>query len=268
MLKQMAETLESLGFRRLEAAGLKPRHVDALVDHWHTEVSARTGRLISTGAIKNRMSHLRWWARQVGKPNMIPKNNDALGIARRVYASNVSRAQTLSEAHKALIPCPYIRASLALQAAFGLRREEAMKIQPDVADKGDFLHLQGSWCKGGRPRSVPILTDSQRVVLDHAKVVASNGSMIPAHLSYAQHLRSWSKQTTAAGLPHTHSLRHAYAQERYLTLTGNHAPIAGGRGYYDLSTAADREVDNRARRQIALELGHVRISITNVYLGR
>jgi integrase len=66
--------------------------------------------------------------------------------------------------------------SLRLQAAFGLRREEAIKIQPRWADRGDHLQLKASWTKGGRERTVPIRTAAQRALLEQAKQLAGSGS--------------------------------------------------------------------------------------------
>ena len=51
--------------------------------------------------------------------------------------------------------------SLKLQAAFGLRREESIKIRPEWADRGDRLALKASWTKGGREREIPIRTAEQ-----------------------------------------------------------------------------------------------------------
>lgn len=49
--------------------------------------------------------------------------------------------------------------SLELQREFGLRREEAVKLVPRLADQGDRLVLKDSWTKGGgKPREVPIRT--------------------------------------------------------------------------------------------------------------
>lgn len=59
----------------------------------------------------------------------------------------------------------HVRMSLELQRAFGLQREEAMKCQPNYADRGDHLMLKASWTKGGKPRTIPIRTDQQRDVL-------------------------------------------------------------------------------------------------------
>jgi hypothetical protein len=74
--------------------------------------------------------------------------------------------------------------SLRLQAAFGLRREESIKIEPAAADQGDRIVLKASWTKGGRRREIPIRNEEQRTLLDHAKRLAGSGSLIPPHLRY------------------------------------------------------------------------------------
>ncbi|MFO1320472.1 MAG: integrase domain-containing protein [Burkholderiales bacterium] len=53
----------------------------------------------------------------------------------------------------AKITDPHIALSLRFQAAFGLRREESLKIRPGIADQGSVLVMQTSWTKGGRPRN-------------------------------------------------------------------------------------------------------------------
>jgi hypothetical protein len=64
-----------------------------------------------------------------------------------------------------------------------------------------------------------------------------------------------------------HGLRHAYAQQRYLELTGWPSPQGGGPSKKDL-TPAQQQADQLARLAISRELGHVREQITAVYLGR
>ena len=66
--------------------------------------------------------------------------------------------------------------SLRLQQAFGLRREESIKIRPSGADQGNALRLQASWTKGGRERVIPIGMLEQRAVVDQAKKPADGGS--------------------------------------------------------------------------------------------
>ena len=73
VLMQAAETLHGLGYRGLRARGLKGRHVEALAAEWR-----RQG--LSTGTLKNRMGHLRWWAAKVGKPGILRRDNASYGI--------------------------------------------------------------------------------------------------------------------------------------------------------------------------------------------
>ena len=75
VLAQAAETLHALGYRGLRAKGLKGRHVEALVAEWRR-------RCLSDGTIKNRMAHLRWLARRIGKPGIVRKDNATYGIGR------------------------------------------------------------------------------------------------------------------------------------------------------------------------------------------
>jgi len=246
-------------YRLPDERSLKPKHIHALVNHWKQTVSVPTQ--------KNRIAVLRWWAEKVGKSNVVPRANAELGVGKRVYRVNVSKATTDPDKAIRQVKDPYVAMSLRLQQCFGLRREEAMKIRPALAHRDGHLELKNAWCKGGRPRSIPVLTPEQRAVLEEAKHLAGSGSLIPAHKSYKQHLNTWEYQTTKAGISQTHGLRHAYAQQRYLEITGWNAPAAGGPRHFEL-TAEQKQPDIEARQQITAELGHGRIDITTQYLGR
>lgn len=259
-LDLMANQLHDLGFHHLNATGLKPKHVTALVAHWKNEN-------IAIGTIKNRMAHLRWWAEKINKPSIIPPTNIALNIENRTYVTNQSKAISLDPNSLESIKDPNIRVSLELQAAFGLRREEALKFQPSFADRGDKIVLKGSWCKGGQEREVPIRNGYQKEVLERAHKLAGKGSMIPPTLKYVQHLKRYERTCQNANLSKVHGLRHAYAQTRYKELTGWEAPACGGPKSRQLSRE-QKEIDNQARLQISEELGHHREEITAVYLGR
>lgn len=260
-LSQIASDLRAEGFRGLRARGLKPKHVERLTERW-----AREG--LSEGTIKNRMSDLRWWAYRVGRDGVVARSNDHYGIAKRTYVANdAAKARSLDERRLTGVSDAHVRMSLELQREFGLRREEAIKFQPAYADRADRLVLRGSWTKGGRPREVPIATLTQRDVLARAHELAGKGSLIPPQRSYVEQLRIYEKQTSRAGLDRMHGLRHAYAQRRYRELTGLRAPAEGGKRAAKLS-ATERAADREARLQIAEELGHNRVQITAVYLGR
>ncbi len=260
VLTLIANQLHELGYRQMHAMSLRPKHVEALIKHWLESD-------ISTGTIKNRMTALRWWAGKVDKSNVVARSNDHYGLARRQYANGANKARILDTDKLTRITDPFLQISLELQREFGLRREEAIKIQPYLADKGDRLWLKASWTKGGRQREVSIRTSEQREVLDRAKSLAGKGSLIPSHKNYKQQMKFYEGQCIRAGLSKMHGLRHAYAQRRYEELTGQKAPIAGGPQRATLS-ADDRALDKEARAVISAELGHSREAITAVYLGR
>lgn len=256
----IANQLHELGFRQLKATSLKQKHVQALVDHWLSQN-------LSPGTIKNRMSCLRWWAEKINKRNVIARSNETYGIPDRQFIAPASKAKDLEQTQLAKVRDENVRMSLRLQRAFGLRREEAIKLQPRWADRGDHLQLKASWTKGGRERTVPIRTEAQRALLEQAKRLAGTGSLIPRGHSYIEQLRIYERHTANAGLSKMHGLRHAYAQQRYLEITGWPSPHAGGPGKEAL-TPEQRQIDFRARLTISCELGHSREQITAVYLGR
>jgi len=259
-LSAIANQLHDLGFRQLKATSLKQKHVQALVDEWLKQN-------LSPGTIKNRMSCLRWWAEKVNRRNVVASSNDFYGIPDRQFVSDQSKAKDLKREQLALVKDEHVKMSLRLQQAFGLRREEAIKIQPRWADRGKHLHLKASWTKGGRERTVPIRTQEQRALLEQAKRLAGLGSLIPGGRKYIEQMRIYERHTANAGLSRMHGLRHAYAQQRYQELTGWPSPHAGGPTKKELNRA-QQQTDQRARLTISKELGHVREQITAVYIGR
>jgi hypothetical protein len=222
---------------------------------------------LADSTMKNRMSHLRWVGEKIGKHNLCPKNNDVAGIGRRTYIGTVSKAQKLEPDQLAKIDHDRLKVSLELQEAFGLRRGECLKFVPVVAIKDDKISLKSTWCKGGRPRDIPILNDYQRDVLARALSVAGEGSMIPPDKSFVQWLNTYENQTNKAGMRNLHGLRHDYAQERFAALAGFKSPLAGGPSR-DQLTAEQRIRDFEARMVVSNELGHNREEVTAVYLGR
>ena len=260
ILTLVANQLEEDGFRHLRAVGMRSKHVEHLVERWHAEG-------ISAGTFKNRMSALRWLAEKIDKQNIVARDNAAYGIAERRYVTNTSKAHELDADKLAAVSDPYTALSLRLQEAFGLRREESIKLRPTIADKGDVLHLRASWTKGGKERDIPIRTVEQRALLHEAKQLAGAGSLIPTEMSYKDQLNRFKAQTAQAGIDRVHGLRHHYAQTRYAKLTGWKSPAAGGPTSNQLSPA-QKAIDRQARLTISRELGHEREAITAVYLGR
>lgn len=259
-LSLAATQLHALGYRHMSTSSLKPKHVEALVKRWKSEA-------LSAGTIKNRLSHIRWWAEKVDRASVVARSNDAYGIADRNFVTNVSKGIELTTRQLDGITDPNTRLSLELQAAFGMRRAESIKFTVVFADRGDKLVLKATWCKGGKEREIPIRTLEQRALLNAVRAHCGKVSLIPSGMSYKQQLQRFKHQCAVAGIHGVHGLRHAYAQARYQELTGWPCPAQGGPGSRQLSPeqkAADRE----ARLRISRELGHEREQVTAIYLGR
>ena len=260
ILDRIANQLHDLGYKHMQARSLKPKHINALVSLWKDQS-------IGVGTFKNRLSALRWWASKVGKADIIARNNNAYGIGHRSYVGAESRARVLDEKQLTRVSDEYVRLSLRLQSAFGLRREEAIKFSPNYAIKEDHIKLKASWTKGGLARTVPIRTDAQRQLLEDVRNLARGGALIPPERNYVEQRNRYDGQVRTAGIKNPHGLRHAYAQRRYEELTGWKAPLAGGPNRSALSKD-ERVLDEKARGVISRELGHDRTSITRIYLGK
>jgi hypothetical protein len=258
ILQQAADTLHELGYGLRRPDGLKPKHVEALVNHWKANE-------LTSGTMKNRMAHIRWWAQKADKAPVVARSNEFYNIENRAYVTGENKARVLDERLDKVTDA-HTRMSLELQAAFGLRREEAIKFSPTYADKGDHLQLKASWTKGGKAREIPIRTDKQRQLLDATHRFAGRGAMIPKNKNYIQQLRTYERNTTKATLDRMHGLRHAYAQQRYEDLTGQKCPIQGGASRRSLDGEA-LALDTEARQIISREMGHERLAVVSVYIG-
>jgi len=262
ILSLAGRQLVELGIYNLPATGLKQKHVFKLLERWKADG-------LSDATLKNRMSHVRWWAEKIGKQNLVPRTNAELGIGRRKYVTNKTKAVQVSIDALIGVKDERVRMSLELQGAFGLRREESIKFQPQFAMGAgpDKILLKATWCKGGRARAIPIRTKYQRDVLARAADLAGTGSLISENQSYKDQLKRYENTTCRAGLSKLHGLRHEYAQQRYRELTGWEPPVGGGPKSRQL-TSEMKVIDRAARLTISEELGHSREAITAVYLGR
>lgn len=258
-LQAIARELRELGFRLPGASSLKPKHVETLVTRWKAE-----GR--TDGTVKNRLGWLRWWAQKVRKSSVMLPENEDYGIGQRERFTR-DRAHRLDPERLDRVTDPLVRLSLQLQAAFGLRREEAIKFRVRHADRGDRLVLKPSWTKGGRYREIPVTHEKQRALLDQLHAAVGDRALIPDGQTYKDQLQRYKHQTAKAGIGNGHGLRHAYAQWRYKVLTGLSCPARGGEPASSLSRD-QQDRDRWARELIAEELGHGRIDVTDAYLGR
>ena len=163
-------------------------------------------RGLSMGTMANYMAHLRWFAKAIGKPNIVRKSNASYGIVKERKAKN--RACGLPADKLARVKDAHVRLALQLALAFGLRREEAIKFSPSYADRGSKIVLKASTTKDGRSREIPVLEDGQRRLLDEVRTPVGGGALIPAQRNYREQLRVYESQTDGAGLKNMHGLRY------------------------------------------------------------
>ena len=204
------------------------------------------------------------------------------GLPIRSGIATTDRAVSLSQHdHAVATVSERVAAILSLQRAFGLRFEEAAKLDAvralAQAQHGMVRIEVGT--KGGLARDVPITNPlEQKFLLANAANIQENArSLIPAHQTYREFRAEAYAELRSAGI-RSHGERHAYAQERYAALVGAPAPVAAGVAHgaahhrflavrLGLTVAAARALDQQARERVAAELGHGRLDVTNTYLG-
>ena len=259
------KTLDANGFSQAVRKAdyrIKESHVRRCVGVWR-----EAG--VSTRSIENRLSHLRSMAAWQGRPGILRSNDQYLPGRDRGRTAKASKAGPADEVDWRRARSPYARASIRLQKAFGLRRKEALLVQPGRSPADcSMLVLHGECTKGGRYREIPAYTAEQREAIAYAKSVAGGGSLVPPVRSYISWRHEYRREAERCGLPNgsTHCLRHAWAQARYEALSGMAAPVAGGPWRGDMD-ADQRRADGQGRDGVSKELGHGRRAVTAAYIG-
>jgi site-specific recombinase XerD len=210
----------------------------------------------------------------------------------RVQKANPEQAINDFKAHmeqKGGFRAEALRIVTSLQRDLGLRLEESLKLKVtdktiETAERTGEIRIDKT--KGNRPRMVPVSEKALKALKearDWQKEYSASAN-IPTSMSYQQMAKFVKNQYSSfkeeAGLDRfsPQGNRHAYAQERFIQLTGEQCPLASGRFGEDnlraiaesrgVSTDEAREIDVQARADIAEQLGHGRDEITRTYLGR
>ncbi|SCZ33284.1 MULTISPECIES: integrase domain-containing protein [unclassified Pseudomonas] len=210
----------------------------------------------------------------------IPSPSKALGLQRSSVRSEAPQgqdrvqvrliAQALTERQQSRV-----NAIVLIARETGMRLREAIladlpRLQREAQRLGKINIQDGT--KGGRsgasaPRWITV-TDQVRGALARACEASPSGSrnLLAPDESYKDFIQKVVRPARdllhEQGLKGFHELRAAYACERYEQLTGFPAPVNGGRDHRE-----NRELDQRARRQISHELGHNRIDVVSAYIG-
>lgn len=260
--------LRQLGYKLDTVHSFAGRHVAALAKSWEA-------RGLAPATIQNHLSILRVFAGWIGKPGMVeaaaryvsPGAASRSSINTRDKSWSAAGVEVAAKLDQVRAKDARVALQLALQAAFGLRVLESIRLRPHLADHGSYLAVNLG-TKGGRDRVVPIDTPEKRAVLDQAKAMAAKrtDSTADPSLTLLQARNRYFNVVRACGISRedgitSHGLRHAYASDRYRQLAGEASPVQGG-------GPIERDTDRATRLEIAEELGHSRESVTTHYLGR
>lgn len=266
-LMRSLKELQARGYsKRWDVHKIGKKEVNRLVRDWRD-------RGLTHKTIANRMADIRWLADKVNRSEEIPSNRD-VGIGLRKNSSDYgeNKSQQLSQHHLDKMD-DRMKLINQLKLEFGLREKEALKFQHRYAtsESDKHINLKGSWCKGGRPRSVSITNDRQRDLLNRVKSFQESHkekSMIPSNQKYMTYKKLVQAKSTELEIK-GHGLRHQWAHNRFTEISGGiKPPIAGGQAYSTLSSVEKNRWD-KAARIVNQELGHGRgrEDITATYIG-
>ncbi|HZD27640.1 MAG TPA: integrase domain-containing protein [Xanthobacteraceae bacterium] len=266
---------------RVDPRRLGNRHIRFMVKRW-------LGRGLAPATIQLYMSFLRTFSNWIGKPELaldLERYIDDPQRYQRSYCALEDKswsahgvdAERMFEAMSAIDR--YAAAQLAMKAAFGLRRKEALMLQPhrqvvtarearieDAPCEFYLDLLKGT--KGGRRRYLPIDTERKRLALARACAVARGPNDHLGHpgRTLKQNLRRVDYVMAKLGVTHQalgitgHGLRHEYANDLYEKESGAAPPLRGG-------SEVSRSLDRDARLKVAHDLGHGRVEVSGAYLG-
>lgn len=247
---------------------VKFRHIESQVNDWKQAA-------LSPSTLHTRLSHLRWFVEKIDKHPLLDVIKERIDLPARHQAHGKNLAWE-KENHASIdrIRDPHVKMCLKVELAFGLRAEEARKLQPHEVDKAEKIVIYRG-TKGGKEREIVIKNPIQRELLDEAKRLVGPGqTLIPSRYSreisfvhfYYKVLRRAGITKAKLGIT-SHGLRHEYVHRTYEALTGAKV-LKGEDGKVRYENYPSPEKDLEARRLIASWLGHERIDITYVYLPK
>ena len=237
-------------------------------------------------------STLRTFCGWIGKPGLVLPLERYVADPARIACSAIARQDKGWEGHGLDIAALLQRIAridervaimCELQWVFGLRRKEAVMLQPHravvpagrlsieapVAESYLVCLEVERGTKGGRLRLVPIVTEAQRAALERAARYAEFPDSYLGHpgKTLRQVLDRYKNVLARTGITTKelgvtgHGLRHQFAGDKYFDLGKIACPVRGG------DPMADRELLERVLLAVSRQLGHNRTQITSAYLG-
>ncbi|MBJ6752083.1 integrase domain-containing protein [Geomonas anaerohicana] len=240
-LNRIAEFAAQKGYQHMDQVGGK--FVNDLFEKLKSEG-------LSPSTISGYATAMRTLAGAIGKANIVPRDNGALGGSRagtRLQPKEPNVEKMLEVRQALYEKAEWLGIASDLRAAFGVRAKEGLLSKTTFEDSRGRTLLKIEGTKGGRPRSLTVDTPEKGAALATLKQhLAETGakSLIPASMTLKQaydfqrnalHRAGATKENGA----NAHLARHGYAQ----------ALKAAG---------VDREA-------IARDLGHGRIDVISHY---
>lgn len=254
-----------------DPANLKPKHVEALMQHWQE-------RKLLAATIENYLSILRLFYKWINKGGMFKPLVGYAPDVKRTYAAKNDRSPQFNGTDfwglwdKINAKDGNVGHQLLLAMAFGARRKELTSFKPLVHDKGLYIELEAG-TKGGKVRTVPVDSELKRQVLDHLKeYVGRKHGFAKAHLgnqkkTLQQNLKRYDYVMATCGVTKAERgfTGHSFRQEYMIDQLGKHgivATVRGGSGRAE--TNLETEI---AYLQVSGQAGHNRIGVMTAYSG-
>ncbi len=278
-LRDFAEHAKSQGVKDLR--NLERGHIQDYAENLRNRVERAE---ISPATAQNRLSAVNTAIEQA-------RQNRELHVAGVRDANLQSRTLVATqdkslpfESHKSICSevSDRLSAQMELQRELGLRFKESALINAksalEQAQKAGVITISEG-TKGGRCRDVPITRPEQLAALEQgASIQGNDRSLIPTEQRFSEYQKAAYEEISKHGISF-HSERHAYANDRFLSITGLESPVRADlskfNSWYEyaektlqIASEGVREIVSAARLQVSAELGHGRINVTGAYLGR
>lgn len=275
LLSSLEELIEVGGYDIHSIYSLKEKHIEWMVTHW-------VEKKLSYGTIANKHSYLKALSLWLHKPNIVkdldsyqqlknlPKRSGIAEQDKSWSAKEIDARQVIEQIARY---DKFVGIQLAMQLAYGLRRQEAMMLIPSLA----FMEVRGirmlmidRGSKGNRARLVKrvISEDADLRILELAKKLSNDktGSTIPSDKTLDQWINYYKSVMRKFGITKaelgvtSHGLRHQFLNDLYEILTGVPSAARGGE-----KPAID--VHELAQLEISKVAGHNRPGISNAYVS-
>jgi integrase len=265
--------LWEMGFHLKKPESLAEKHINALMSRWDREG-------LSASVLHTRHSNLNALAGWLGKTDIVKVLDNYLPRERTQRTTIAERDRSWESQGidpeeifaKAKLVDERFALMLTMQRYFGLRVKESMEMRPAnvLVSSGDIIEIHEG-TKGGRVRRIPITKAKQRLCIEWARKVTSEGatgrvrwpdcSWKQAQSRFYRYCKQLGITMEDLGIT-PHGLRHGYAHEFYEEESGYPPPIKGG---------ALGKIDHETHRMASLTtshvLGHGRVQVKCTYGG-